>query len=480
MAMADFTCTTSPLLLYPFIILILFISSINHHFHFFPCSHSHSHHSPSNDNHPPISPENTRNIFQPNSNPTPDSDVVVDGGRGVEKGKKKSPFERMEEGLARARAVIKAASRSRSYTSNKVERFVPRGSVYINSHAFHQSHVEMEKRFRVWPYREGEPPLFHEGPMADIYSIEGQLIDELVGGKSPFLARNPNEAIVYFVPISITNIIRFVYRPYTNYSRDRLQNIVKDYIGIVSSKYPYWNRSSGADHFLVSCHDWAPDVSAADPKFYQYFIRVLCNANSSEGFRPAIDVSMPEIYLNYGLEEPPKLSRESTNRSILAFFAGGAHGDIRNHLFAYWKEKDVDVCVYEYLPETLNYTQLMGQSKFCLCPSGYEVASPRIVESIYSGCVPVIISDSYVLPFSDVLNWSRFSVHIPVVKIPEIKKILLGISMEEYLEKQRGVVQVQRHFVMNRPAKPYDLMHMVMHSVWLRRLNLRLPLPPPP
>ncbi|KAI9191184.1 hypothetical protein LWI28_004781 [Acer negundo] len=227
---------------------------------------------------------------------------------------------------------------------------------------------------------------------------------------------------------------------------------------------------------LTQLTSQAPDVSAADPKFYQYFIRVLCNANSSEGFRPAIDVSMPEIYLKYGLEERLQLSRESTTRSILAFFAGGAHGNVRSHLFTYWKEKDVDVRVYKYLPETL---QLMGQSKFCLCPSGYEVASPRVVESIYSGCVPVIISDSYVLPFSDVLNWSRFSVHIPVVKIPEIKKILLGISMEEYLEKQRGVVQVQRHFVMNRPAKPHDLMHMVMQSVWLRRLNLRLPPPPP-
>lgn len=114
----------------------------------------------------------------------------------------------------------------------------------------------MKKRFKVWPYREGDPPLFHKGPLKSIYSIEGQFIDEFESGISPFLARHPDDALAFFLPVSVANIIQYVYQPLINYSRQRLQNVVEDYVDLVSTRYPYWNRSNGADHFFISCHDW--------------------------------------------------------------------------------------------------------------------------------------------------------------------------------------------------------------------------------
>ncbi|XP_011081538.1 probable glycosyltransferase At5g25310 [Sesamum indicum] len=382
---------------------------------------------------------------------------------------------KLEQGLARARAAILDAASATNPSIIIKNNNILSPAIYWNPSAFYQSYKEMERRFKVYVYQEGELPIVHDGPCKDIYSSEGRFIHEMEHGNNRFKTSNAQAAHVYFMPFSVTWMVKYLYKPNT-YNVTPLKAFVSDYVKLISTKHPFWNRTQGADHFMLSCHDWGPKASQGNGLLYNTSIRVLCNANSSEGFDPTKDVSLPEIHLYGGIVNPKLISPPPSNisRPDLAFFAGGIHGPIRPILLKHWRGKDTDLHVYEYLPKDQDYYDSMLRSKFCLCPSGYEVASPRIVEAIYAECIPVILSDHYVLPFSDVLRWEAFSIQVDISEIPRLKEILVAVSEDEYLRLKEGLRAVRRHFLLNQPVKRFDMFHMILHSVWLRRLNLRV------
>ncbi|XP_059298194.1 probable glycosyltransferase At5g03795 [Lycium ferocissimum] len=387
--------------------------------------------------------------------------------------KRYSKLEKLEAGLAKSRAAI-LLRENKSWNNNQTEEdeYIPQGPMYLNATAFHRSYLEMEKKFKIYVYNEGEPPVFHFGPCKHTYAIEGYFIQAMEVSK--FRTEDPNKAHVYFLPLSVTMLTQFVY-VVDSHEWGLMKNTAMDYVNIISQKYPYWNRSLGADHFMLACHDWGPEISFAIPHLYKNSIRALCNANTSEKFNPTKDVSIPEIHLPLGTTKGLLGGPPPSDRPVLVFFAGGLHGPIRPILLQHWENStDEDVQIHKYLPKGVSYYDMIRKSKYCICPSGYEVASPRMVEGLYMGCVPVLIKDNYVTPFSDVLDWDTFAVTIPVKDIPNLKKILMDIPQEKYLEMQKRGIQMRRHFEVNSPPKRYDVFHMILHSIWLRRLNFRV------
>lgn len=63
---------------------------------------------------------------------------------------------------------------------------------------------------------------------------------------------------------------------------------------------------------------------------------------------------------------------------------------------------------------------------------------------------------------------------VDVSDIPRLKEILSAISEDKYRKLKEGVKAVRGHFTLNRPAKRFDVFHMILHSIWLRRLNIKL------
>lgn len=86
-------------------------------------------------------------------------------------------------------------------------------------------------------------------------------------------------------------------------------------------------------------------------------------------------------------------------REIVSFLLGNARGQ-----------------TYDLGPScstSKEYTTKMKNSRFCLYMRGTRVHSPRLIESMLFGCVPVILADDYELPLNWLIDWSAFSVRIP-------------------------------------------------------------------
>jgi len=207
----------------------------------------------------------------------------------------------------------------------------------------------------------------------------------------------------------------------------------------------------------------------------EYCIKALCNADVTQGFKIGRDVSFPETYVR-SVRDPQRDQggKPPHQRSFLAFYAGNMHGYLRPILLKHWKDKDPDMKIYGPMPHgvanKMNYIHHMKNSKYCICPKGYEVNSPRVVEAIFYECVPVIISDNFVPPFFEVLNWDAFSIILAEKDIPNLKQILLSVSQEKYLKLQLGVRKAQKHFFWHVKPLKYDLFHMTLHSIWYNRV----------
>lgn len=205
-------------------------------------------------------------------------------------------------------------------------------------------------------------------------------------------------------------------------------------------------------------------------------IRSLCNANVAKDFKIGKDTTLPVTYIRSGEDPLTDLGgKPPSQRCILAFFAGSMHGYVRPLLLEYWENKVPNMKIFGPMPRDIEgkrkYTEYMKDSKYCICARGYEVHTPRVVESIFYGCVPVIISDNYVPPFFEVLNWEAFSVFVLEKDIPNLRNILLSIPEEKYLSMQLRVKMVQKHFLWHKKPVKYDIFHMVLHSIWYNRVH---------
>lgn len=113
------------------------------------------------------------------------------------------------------------------------------------------------------------------------------------------------------------------------------------------------------------------------------------------------------------------------------------------------------------------YQSEIIRSVFCLCPLGWAPWSPRLVESVALGCVPVIIADGIRLPFPSAVNWSEISLSVAESDVPKLGEILDHVAATNLSAIQNNLwaSETRRALLYNDPMVPGDATWQVMSDL---------------
>ncbi len=82
--------------------------------------------------------------------------------------------------------------------------------------------------------------------------------------------------------------------------------------------------------------------------------------------------------------------------------------------------------------------------RFCLIPRGKSGWSIRFYEALFCGCVPVIVSDLWELPFDWFIDVTKFTIKVPVKRLTEGYLAELASLDDDVVEELRSYGQKGR------------------------------------
>ncbi|ROT65577.1 Exostosin-2 [Penaeus vannamei] len=225
-----------------------------------------------------------------------------------------------------------------------------------------------------------------------------EIIDAILN--SEYYTSDPDEACIFIPPIDTLNE----------------NNLRKDEIAKALAMLPHW--SEGENHLLFNMMPGTP------PEF-----DTTLNLDRGKAIwkRQWLMVSsQPNIHRDY---------REDLEAQLLE---------------KHTQEKDLlilDKCVpFSNLTvrcrgsDMYQYPQVLSDAKFCLVIRGGRLGQTTLYDAMQAGCVPIIIADSYVLPFSEVIDWKEAAVQIYEEDLPTLMQTIKTEVSEERLEEMHKQV----------------------------------------
>ena len=117
---------------------------------------------------------------------------------------------------------------------------------------------------------------------------------------------------------------------------------------------------------------------------------------------------------------------------------------------------DISVDQFPKLPEHVQKTKraelvdLINQSVATLCPRGFGVQSIRFFETLAAGRIPILLSDNYILPLENYIDYSTFMWKIgegETMSLPnQLADLFESHSLDELIEKSDKARQTWQNF----------------------------------
>ncbi|GFZ09292.1 hypothetical protein Acr_20g0011000 [Actinidia rufa] len=207
---------------------------------------------------------------------------------------------------SRKPAEIDGAERSVADQMGSNGDFVNNNGVLHDRDVFLENYKEMNKSFKIYVYPCNKSDSFAHAFLPVDFEPGGNYASESYFKKvllnSHFITKDPSKADLFFMPFSIARL-----RHDPRIGVEGLQDFIGDYIFNISQRYPYWNRTGGADHFYVACHSIGRSAMEKAEEVKLNAIQVVCSSSYFlSGYVAHKDASLPQIWPRR--EEPPGLA----------------------------------------------------------------------------------------------------------------------------------------------------------------------------
>lgn len=194
---------------------------------------------------------------------------------------------------------------------------------------------------------------------------------------------------------------------------------------LLGSLEPWYSRNNGMDHvFIWSDQGFVVNFTHTYPEWREniYHSIFLTTEAHTPGcgqscFSPWKDFTIPGHLDRFRVEMVQNKNKATRERTLLFNFHGRMPSNhayyskvfVRGAIEHYFKNKP-NVSVGDFVP---NYFEIMGNSHFCLIPYGTSSWTNTLYTSFHAGCIPVILSDHFVLPFQDHIDWHDITIRWP-------------------------------------------------------------------